>query len=346
MQAVDAYRAALEVRTRERVPLDWASTQNSLGTVLWTLGKRETGTERLAQAVDAYRAALEVRTRERMPLDWAITQNNLGTVLFVLDERENGTARLEQAVDAHRAVLEIRTRGDMPVDWAATQHNLGNVLLRAGSAMGRFVGVKAYEAAGGPVLHDLFADEHENGVWLEDPVLLTELAIKKLTAAADELATRWKWAEAMPKVDWSATARYGRIHPEPGEPTDEEKAEIERLRTRHDELANMDDDEWTEELVAEAEGIEARLDAIEAEVDVRATFRPEDFAIVGCIATIGRDGTLQIIQGLVKPEDMPKETSGNTDAQDARSVLYDNTTLVQRRRLAPDGPRLRPLLTA
>ena len=30
--------------------------------------------------------------------------------------------------------------------------------------------------------------------------------------------------------------------------------------------------------------------------------------MAGCIATGGRDGSLQVIQGLVKPEDMPKET--------------------------------------
>ena len=61
-----------------------------------------------------------------------------------------------------------------------------------------------------------------------------------------------------------------------------------------------------EALVEEAEGIEPRLDAIEAEIEARARFKPEDFAMAGCIATIGRDGTLQVIQGLVKPEDMPK----------------------------------------
>jgi hypothetical protein len=33
--------------TRERVPLDWAMTQNNLGTALSTLGQRESGTERL-----------------------------------------------------------------------------------------------------------------------------------------------------------------------------------------------------------------------------------------------------------------------------------------------------------
>ena len=33
-EAVAAYRAALEERTRERVPLDWAATQNNLGNAL------------------------------------------------------------------------------------------------------------------------------------------------------------------------------------------------------------------------------------------------------------------------------------------------------------------------
>ena len=57
-EAVAAYRAALEERTRERVPLDWATTQNNLGNALWTLGERESGTARLEEAVAAYRAAL------------------------------------------------------------------------------------------------------------------------------------------------------------------------------------------------------------------------------------------------------------------------------------------------
>ena len=159
-------------------------------------------------------------------------------------------------------------------------------------------------------MRDLFADEHEHGVWFEDPVLLEKLAIEKLQAAADELSTRWKWAEALVEVDWSATARHGRIHPEPGEPTDEETAEIDKLRTRHDELVNLDEEEWTDELVAEGEAVEARLEEIEAAVASRARFTPDDFAIAGCIATVGRDGSLQVIQGLVKPEDMPKPAEG------------------------------------
>ena len=97
-EAVAAYRAALEERTRERVPLEWAMTQMNLGAALATLGERESGTARLEEAVAAYRAALEERTRDRVPLDWAMTQMNLGIALETLGERESGTARLEEAV--------------------------------------------------------------------------------------------------------------------------------------------------------------------------------------------------------------------------------------------------------
>ena len=149
---------------------------------------------------------------------------------------------------------------------------------------------RTYEAAGGPVLRDLFADEHENGVWLEDPALLMQLAMDRLKVAADELATRWKWAEARLDVEWSDLARFGRVRPTPAEPTDEEKAEIERLHTRHDELVNMDEDAWTDELIEEAETIEPRLEEIQDAIKARAVFKPEDIAIAGCIVTVGGDG--------------------------------------------------------
>ena len=184
------------------------------------------------------------------------------------------------------------------------------------TAIARFVGVDTYEAAGGAVLRDLFADEHEHGVWFEDPVLLETLAMAKLQTAADELATRWKWAVPMIEAAWDDTARYGRIEPQPGVPTDEERAEIEKLEARYDELRGLDDDEWTEALLEEAGRIEARLDEIEGAVEARAMWRREDFAMAGCIVTVAQDGSLQVIAGLVKPEDMPKTAeSGDAGTQ-------------------------------
>ena len=184
----------------------------------------------------------------------------------------------------------------------------------ATSAIARFVGIEAYEGAGGQIDRDLFAEEDERGIWFDDPDLLNKLAMDSLQAAARELETRWKWAEARLDMDWSATAAFGRVRPQPAEPTGGEKAEIERLRTRNDELANMDDDGWTEELIEEAEGNEERLDEIEATIEARAVYRREDIAIAGCIATVGNDGELKLIQGLVRPEDMPAREAGEAGA--------------------------------
>ena len=186
--------------------------------------------------------------------------------------------------------------------------------VSATSAIARFVGIEPYEVAGGQIDRDLFAEEDERGIWFDDPDLLNKLAMDSLQVAARELETRWKWAEARLDVDWSATAAFGRVRPQPAEPTDEEKADIERLRTRNDELANMDDEDWTEELVEEADANETRLDEIEATIEARAVYRREDIAIAGCIVTIGNDGELKPIQGLVRPEDMPAREAGDADA--------------------------------
>ena len=113
--AVAAYRSALEERTRERVPLEWAMTQENLGTALLVLGGRESGTTHLEEAVNAYRAALEERTRGRVPLEWAMTQVNLGAALEALGERESGTGHLKEAVAALDACVAVAA-SDCPLD--------------------------------------------------------------------------------------------------------------------------------------------------------------------------------------------------------------------------------------
>jgi len=48
--AIRAYRDLLGEYPRERVPLDWAMTQNNLGNALLGLGERESGIARLEEA--------------------------------------------------------------------------------------------------------------------------------------------------------------------------------------------------------------------------------------------------------------------------------------------------------
>ena len=131
-----------------------------------------------------------------------------------------------------------------------------------------------------------------------------------LTAARAIVASPARWCAYPHALDPDELKCEGRA----GETTDEEKAECERLHIRHDELVNMDEDEWTEALAAEAETIETRLAEIDAAVEARAVFRPEDIAISGCIVTVSSEGRMQLVQGLVRPEDMPVNEPGKEAA--------------------------------
>ena len=59
-EAVEAYRAALQKLTRERVPLQWAMTQNNLGLAFQSLGERESDTTRLQEAAASFSNVLQV----------------------------------------------------------------------------------------------------------------------------------------------------------------------------------------------------------------------------------------------------------------------------------------------
>ena len=241
---------------------------------------------------------------------------------------------------------QVSDQGYRPSGWQI-KRMLTQDRIPAAAAIATFVGVDAYEAAGGVVDRDLFADQDEWGIWFEDADLLGKLAMDRLQAAADELATRWKWAEARLEVNWSDLARFGRVHPTPGETTDEEKTECERLHVRHDELVNMDEDEWTGELAAEGEAIETRLAEIDAAVEARAVFRPEDIAISGCIVTVSSEGRMQLVQGLVRPEDIPAaeanndaDTAQNSTGNDDAGTAGDGNSNIQAPAIS--GPAMPP----
>ncbi len=212
---------------------------------------------------------------------------------------------------------QVSRQGCRPAAWQV-KRMLAEECGPGMSAVARFVGMDAYEAAGGTVMRDLFADEYEHRVWFEYPVLLEKLALAKLQATDDEMAARWKWAVPMIEVAGGGggggdTAHYSRIEPRPGALADEERAGTAKLEAKQAEIAGLDDGEWTAELVCEADPVEAR-----------AVFRREDFAMAGCIVTVGHDGAMQVIRGLVKPEGMPKPVAIWVDitARVERSCLF------------------------
>jgi tetratricopeptide (TPR) repeat protein len=87
--AITAYRNALEVYTRERLPQDWAAVQTNLGNGLQAQGLRtggSQGNELLAQAVAAYRRALEVYTAEGFPAYHVRVEANLAKAEDLLEQ--------------------------------------------------------------------------------------------------------------------------------------------------------------------------------------------------------------------------------------------------------------------
>jgi ParB-like chromosome segregation protein Spo0J len=64
--------------------------------------------------------------------------------------------------------------------------------VRASDRRAQFIGLEAYEQAGGTVMRDLF--EHDDGGWLQDVPLLDRLVTEKLKADAEAIAAEgWKW---------------------------------------------------------------------------------------------------------------------------------------------------------
>ena len=201
------------------------------------------------------------------------------------------------------AVYEaLRTGHVRPSPWQV-RRRLAEGRVPGAAALARFVGVEAYAAAGGALDRDLFADGEGEGLWFEDPKLLADLAMNRLRVAADELEGHWKWAEPVLDADWSTTARFGRVHPAPATPTDAERDELDRLEARLDALAQQDACTAGESL--EERSVAERIDAIEAAVEARALYSPEVRALAGCIVSIGEDGAMAVIRGLVRPEDVP-----------------------------------------
>ena len=105
-QAVSAFQASLEERTRARAPLDWAGTQNNLASALLKLGAGEDGTARIQEAVAAYGAALQEYTREQAPAYWAMSFGNQGVAMMSMADRTNDGAMAETALKQIQIALD------------------------------------------------------------------------------------------------------------------------------------------------------------------------------------------------------------------------------------------------
>ncbi|MBB3808719.1 ParB/RepB/Spo0J family partition protein [Pseudochelatococcus contaminans] len=189
--------------------------------------------------------------------------------------------------------------------WSKEPHQIRRMLtettVRATDKRAQFVGVDAYETAGGIVLNDLF--QSDDGGWLQDVALLDQLTDDRLKAEAEVIAAEgWKWVDARVETPYGYGHGLRRLIGTTTPLTDEEQASFDALTTEYEALeAEYAEAEEYPDAVDERVGeIETALAAFE---DRPVIYDPAEMARAGVFISINREGRLSIDRGYVRPED-------------------------------------------
>jgi ParB family chromosome partitioning protein len=172
--------------------------------------------------------------------------------------------------------------------------------VAADSNLAQFVGIKAYEAAGGAVLRDLFDDD--NSGWLTDAALVNKLASEKLDQIAGAVrGEKRKWIEIIPDLTWETTKGFGRAAAERSPPTAGQQREIDTLTAEGNAIIDEHGEEpEDEEVVDRFYQIQERIAELS---EGEETWPDAAKANAGAVIGIGHDGEAEIRRGLIKPED-------------------------------------------
>jgi ParB family chromosome partitioning protein len=207
--------------------------------------------------------------------------------------------------------------------------------VRASDKRAQFVGVEAYEAAGGAVMRDLF--QHDDGDWLQDPAKLQ-------TDRAAIGAEGWKWIEVAVEFPYGHTAGLRRLAGEPATLTDDEQASRDSLRAEYDKLEAdyAEADELPAEIDQRLGEIEAALEAFDARP---VAYDPAEIARAGVFVSVDADGALRVDRGYVRREDeAPVEPA--PDAEGKAPAGAEREGAVQRAMITIGGGTSSPAVEA
>jgi ParB family transcriptional regulator, chromosome partitioning protein len=206
--------------------------------------------------------------------------------------------------------------------WSKEPHQIRRMLtettVRATDRRAQFVGIEAYETAGGIVLNDLF--QSDDGGWLQDVALLDQLTDDRLKAEAEVVAAEgWKWVDARVETPYGYGHGLRRLVGSTTPLTDEEQASSDALTAEYEALeAEYAEAEEYPDAVDERVGeIETALAAFE---DRPVIHDPAEIARAGVFISIDREGRLSVDRGYVRPEDeAPLAVDGEDDPEGAES---------------------------
>ncbi|WP_156944187.1 chromosome partitioning protein ParB [Bradyrhizobium sp. Ec3.3] len=180
-----------------------------------------------------------------------------------------------------------------------------------------FIGLEAYEAAGGTVIRDLF--DEEDGGYLTDAPLLTRLVREKLPRVAETVtAEGWKWVQVDVEYDYQRTASMATIDTVPRPLSDEEQQQLTALQEELEQISvEAEENGEGEDTYAEIERLETEIAKLSEE-----TFLPEDIARAGAFVALGTNGEARIERGYLRPEDVQhKEGEGGAEGKTASPAV-------------------------
>ena len=134
----------------------------------------------------------------------------------LLQAYREGTLTLETLMaftltDDHRQQLVVWKEGGPNIHPHHVRQRLTETGVRGSNKLARFVGIEAYETAGGTITRDLFSDG--DTCYFDDRALLVELATAKLKDEAERLRADWAWARYTVELDYAELYRYEQLEP-------------------------------------------------------------------------------------------------------------------------------------
>ena len=214
--------------------------------------------------------------------------------------------------------------------------------IRASDRRALFVGVGAYEQAGGGILRDLF--EHDDGGWLQDVALLDRLVTEKLTAEAETIAEEgWKWISVAVDFPYGHAGGLRELEGKPADLAIEEQATIDALNAEQAKLEfdYQDADELPDEVDQRLGEIEAALMTFE---ERSVVYDPADIVRAGVFDSINSEGRLSVDRGYVRLEDEFPHWIRKSDRASMRRLPGDRrpALLCSARRSRSPVTRLKP----
>jgi ParB family chromosome partitioning protein len=171
--------------------------------------------------------------------------------------------------------------------------------VRASDRRAQFIGLEAYERAGGAVMRDLFAQD--DGGWFQDVPLLDRLVTEKLKTDAEGIAPEgWKWIAVAVDFPYGHTNGLRELDGEPADLTEEEQGTLDALNTEHAKIEAdyQNADELPDEIDRRLGEIETARSAFETRSPI---YDPADIARAGVFISIDAEGVLSIDRGYVRP---------------------------------------------